>query len=598
EGVIDLLRGRIARGIALDAGRRELAHDRCGFRSRDLVLRDRGRRVVDDLLQGTGGFADLHHRLITRAPQIGERFRPLLRRIRLEHFDDRAGDDEARVREPYLARTERAADAARPAGRLHRVMAGIAVEEDQLGEQAVILEAIAGEAVEKELRRSDLANGPHLHVRLEAFALAIVVIDLEVSGLAARVGVELEVDRQRRMSRAHDAVIDLLLVAAEVAVQADLRARRRLFERIETVGKVFLMGGAVDVRADPVLRAAVARLAGDAFGDLIPATALRLGHVIGVTGQALGGGFSALQAEIRGDPLAGRREQQLVGVRVRVLALPRQIFALQDVRIGRGMARAVAVAAGAARHAFVTILAFERQRRSGNGRRDEHGDDACRSDHALPQNLPPSRQLHANLTRIIRMQSRRVSRVGDRYRIAIVGSGPGGLSAACRAAEAGDSHVLLEAQPHLSNTIFRYQKGKHVMAEPNVLPLRAAARFDAGSREQILGVWDEDVAKRKVNVKHRAEVAKIEKSGEGFKLALKSGESVEADRVVLCIGVQGNPNKLGAPGEDLPYVQYQLDDPDEYKGETIVVVGAGDAAIENAVALARANKVHIVNRKG
>ncbi|HZP11711.1 MAG TPA: cyclic nucleotide-binding domain-containing protein, partial [Nevskiaceae bacterium] len=32
--------------------------------------------------------------------------------------------------------------------------------------------------------------------------------------------------------------------------------------------------------------------------------------------------------------------------------------------------------------------------------------------------------------------------------------------------------------------------------------------------------------------------------------------------------------------------------------ETIVVVGAGDAAIENAVALARANKVHIVNRKG
>ncbi|HZP11408.1 MAG TPA: NAD(P)-binding domain-containing protein, partial [Nevskiaceae bacterium] len=153
--------------------------------------------------------------------------------------------------------------------------------------------------------------------------------------------------------------------------------------------------------------------------------------------------------------------------------------------------------------------------------------------------------------------------MGDRYRIAIVGSGPGGLSAACRAAEAGDSHVLLEAQPHLSNTIFRYQKGKHVMAEPNVLPLRAAARFDAGSREQILGVWDEDVAKRKVNVKHRAEVAKIEKSGEGFKLALKSGESVEADRVVLCIGVQGNPNKLGAPGEDLPYVQYQLDDPDE-----------------------------------
>ncbi len=72
------------------------------------------------------------------------------------------------------------------------------------------------------------------------------------------------------------------------------------------------------------------------------------------------------------------------------------------------------------------------------------------------------------------------------YRIAIIGSGPGGLSAACRAAGKSDSHILLEAQPHLSNTIFRYQKGKHVMAEPNVLPLRAATGFEAGTREKIL----------------------------------------------------------------------------------------------------------------
>jgi len=183
------------------------------------------------------------------------------------------------------------------------------------------------------------------------------------------------------------------------------------------------------------------------------------------------------------------------------------------------------------------------------------------------------------------------------YRIAIVGSGPGGLSAACRAAEMGDSHVLLEAQPHLSNTIFRYQKGKHVMAEPNVLPLRAATRFEAGTREKILAEWNDDVAKLKINVRHRAEVVKIEKLDGHFRLSLASGDAVLAEKVVLGIGVQGNPRKMGVPGEDLPNIQYQLDDPDEYKGETIVVVGAGDAAIENAVALAKQNTVHIVNRK-
>ena len=43
-------------------------------------------------------------------------------------------------------------------------------------------------------------------------------------------------------------------------------------------------------------------------------------------------------------------------------------------------------------------------------------------------------------------------------------------------------------------------------------------------------------------------------------------------------------------------MQYQLDDPKEYEDETIVVVGAGDAAIENALALSEQNRVILVNR--
>ena len=75
--------------------------------------------------------------------------------------------------------------------------------------------------------------------------------------------------------------------------------------------------------------------------------------------------------------------------------------------------------------------------------------------------------------------------MSDIFEIAIVGSGPGGISAAARAAELKVSHVLLEAAPHLSNTIYRYQKGKHVMAEPEALPLRSPLTFSAGSRESI-----------------------------------------------------------------------------------------------------------------
>ena len=41
--------------------------------------------------------------------------------------------------------------------------------------------------------------------------------------------------------------------------------------------------------------------------------------------------------------------------------------------------------------------------------------------------------------------------------IAIVGSGPAGMSAAARAAKKGRPHILLERAPHLNDTIFKYQ---------------------------------------------------------------------------------------------------------------------------------------------
>jgi CRP-like cAMP-binding protein/Fe-S-cluster-containing hydrogenase component 2/thioredoxin reductase len=187
--------------------------------------------------------------------------------------------------------------------------------------------------------------------------------------------------------------------------------------------------------------------------------------------------------------------------------------------------------------------------------------------------------------------------MAERFKIVIVGSGPGGISAAARAAERGESHVLLEAEEHLSNTIYRYQKGKFVMDEPGILPLRSPVPFKAGSRESILEGWDKSAADLKINVRYRHEVTAIGRTDRGFDLKCKGGQTIEADFVVLGIGLQGNIRKLGAPGEDLAFVQYQLDDPDEYEGETIVVVGAGDAAIENAVALSKQNNVVIVNRK-
>lgn len=186
--------------------------------------------------------------------------------------------------------------------------------------------------------------------------------------------------------------------------------------------------------------------------------------------------------------------------------------------------------------------------------------------------------------------------MNDLYKVAIIGSGPAGLSAAARAARTGVSHLLLESSPQLSNTVHRYQKGKFVMAEPAQLPLRSPLPFEAGKREAVLEGWTGAAEQHGVKLRGGAEVAAVEGEAGHFRLSLKSGEVIAAENVVLAIGLQGNIRKLGVEGEALPFVQYQLDDADAYHDETIVVVGAGDAAIENAVSLSTHNRVIMVNR--
>jgi thioredoxin reductase/Fe-S-cluster-containing dehydrogenase component/pSer/pThr/pTyr-binding forkhead associated (FHA) protein len=184
--------------------------------------------------------------------------------------------------------------------------------------------------------------------------------------------------------------------------------------------------------------------------------------------------------------------------------------------------------------------------------------------------------------------------------VVIVGSGPAGLAAAAQAASSGLPHTLLE-RGEFASTVHRYHKGKWVMDEPQRLAIQEPlpVGFRAGPREEVLAEWQAAMERTGVNLRQgpENELVKLEGEKGDFTVTLKDGSTLPATHVVLAIGTQGNLRTFGVEGDDYDWITYQLADPAEHAGKTVVVVGAGDAGIENALALVEHGcAVSLINR--
>jgi thioredoxin reductase (NADPH) len=181
--------------------------------------------------------------------------------------------------------------------------------------------------------------------------------------------------------------------------------------------------------------------------------------------------------------------------------------------------------------------------------------------------------------------------------VAIVGSGPSGLSAALTCINRGLSYVVLEKEQAIASTISRYPKGKLVMAEPyDTMNLSLLPVFDS-SKEQLIPIWKELVERigLRVNLGESVETVVF---NQGVFDVKSTVAQYRAQRVVLGIGTRGKPRTLQVPGENLPKVFSLLEDPDEWRGKSVLVVGGGDSAVEAALALSDAGAKVIISYRG
>ena len=172
------------------------------------------------------------------------------------------------------------------------------------------------------------------------------------------------------------------------------------------------------------------------------------------------------------------------------------------------------------------------------------------------------------------------------YDLIIVGGGPAGLAAGIYGRRAALECVLIEkglpgGQVAVSDQVENYPGIEDISG------MELSEKFHTHAASYGLEI-----------LQHEA--AAVEPGLEFHSVQLENGDVLDAYAVIIATG--GSPKKLGVPGEVEYYgkgVSYCATcDGFFYRGKTVVVIGGGDTAVEEALYLAKlTQKVYLVHRR-
>ncbi|MDH5650069.1 MAG: NAD(P)-binding domain-containing protein [Gammaproteobacteria bacterium] len=177
-----------------------------------------------------------------------------------------------------------------------------------------------------------------------------------------------------------------------------------------------------------------------------------------------------------------------------------------------------------------------------------------------------------------------VGKGGKLLDVVIVGAGPAGFSATLGAHKLNLKYVTLE-QETFGGTVSHYPRGKIVMTQPAILPIVGKVNFRETTKEALMEFWEKTRKQTDIKINTQEEMTAVEPIDGGFVVKTAKKE-YRTKTVLLTIGRRGSPRKLDVPGEDQTKVVYRLIDPEQYRGQHVLVVGGGDSALEAALSIA------------
>lgn len=173
---------------------------------------------------------------------------------------------------------------------------------------------------------------------------------------------------------------------------------------------------------------------------------------------------------------------------------------------------------------------------------------------------------------------------GNDIDVVIIGAGPAGLSATLAAKEQNLKYITIEQEASLGGAIYKYPRNKVAMTQPVILPIVGKVEMYDISKEELLGFWLRVLRDHSLNVSFNERMETVTKTENGFEVKTSKATYLTAN-VLLAIGRMGTPRKLDVVGEEQSKVVYRLIDPEQYRGQHVLVVGGGDSALEAAITI-------------
>ena len=173
---------------------------------------------------------------------------------------------------------------------------------------------------------------------------------------------------------------------------------------------------------------------------------------------------------------------------------------------------------------------------------------------------------------------------GADFDVLIVGCGPAGISAGLSSMEHKLRYKIVEQEDSLGGTVYHFPRNKIVMTAPVDLALVGKVKFNEVQKEKLLEFWQGVVQKTGLQISFSERMEGIEKQGDHFVVTTSKGTHT-AKAVLLSMGRRGTPRKLEVPGENQAKVVYRLVDAAQYSGQSVLVVGGGDSALEAAISI-------------